>query len=273
MTLPSNLRGASAEAATGLTEQLNQAAGSTDLARVGKDLFAVAEILRSEPALRRSATDPGKDRQARAGLMRGLLEGKVNPVSLQLVGEAVASRWTLARDLADALEHLGVVATVRSAGDADARRLSDELFAVGRLVNDESELRNALSDRSRSVADKRRLLSSLLGDRVLPATLALAEQALAGSYRTVGVAIEEYQKVAASVHQESVAEVRVAAALSASDQERLQRTLSAQYGRPVHLNVVVDPELVGGLRIAIGDDVIDGTVSSRLDEARRALAG
>ena len=49
--------------------------------------------------------------------------------------------------------------------------------------------------------------------------------------------------------------------------------LARQYDRPVHLNVVVDPEVIGGIRVEIGDDVIDGTVSSRLDEARRRLAG
>jgi F-type H+-transporting ATPase subunit delta len=54
---------------------------------------------------------------------------------------------------------------------------------------------------------------------------------------------------------------------------RLGDSLAQQYGRPVHLNVVVSPEVIGGVRVEIGDDVIDGTVSSRLDEARRKLVG
>ena len=65
----------------------------------------------------------------------------------------------------------------------------------------------------------------------------------------------------------------VARALSASDQERLAAALTRQYGRPVHLNIVIDPEVLGGLRVEIGDDVIDGTVVSRLDDARRKIAG
>ena len=59
----------------------------------------------------------------------------------------------------------------------------------------------------------------------------------------------------------------------AEDAQRLQDALARQYGRPVHLNVVVDPEVIGGIRVEIGDDVIDGTVASRLDDARRRLAG
>ena len=54
---------------------------------------------------------------------------------------------------------------------------------------------------------------------------------------------------------------------------RLEAALSNQYGRTVHLNIVVDPDIIGGMRVEIGDDVIDGTVSGRLDEARRKLAG
>jgi F-type H+-transporting ATPase subunit delta len=65
----------------------------------------------------------------------------------------------------------------------------------------------------------------------------------------------------------------VARELSDADRQRLQGALARQYDRPVHLNVVVDPEVVGGVKVEIGDDVIDGTVASRLDDARRRLAG
>jgi len=75
------------------------------------------------------------------------------------------------------------------------------------------------------------------------------------------------------VHGESVAVVRVARELPDGDLERLRTALTAQYGRDLHLNVVVEPELIGGLRVEIGDDVIDGTVASRLHDARRRLAG
>jgi F-type H+-transporting ATPase subunit delta len=85
--------------------------------------------------------------------------------------------------------------------------------------------------------------------------------------------MEEYQKVAAAHRNRLVATVRVARELGEVDQQRLAGVLAGQYGRPVHLNVVVDPEVLGGMRVEIGDDVIDGTVANRLDEARRRLAG
>ena len=113
----------------------------------------------------------------------------------------------------------------------------------------------------------------LLAGKAMPATVALVQQSLEGSYRTVGVALKAYQDVAADVHGENVATVRVAHPLSDADRQRLTDALARQYGRDVHLNVVVDPEVIGGIKVEIDDDVIDGTVASRLDEARRKLAG
>lgn len=267
-----SFRGGSAEAVAALTEELESVLSSSDAAAVGAELFGVAATLRSEGALRRFATDGSVPAEGKAGVVGELFRGKVSDGTMTLLTSAVGRRWTATRDLPDALEQLGVVAQVRSAG-RETGRLADELFAVAQAVKDNAEFRDALSDPARSKEDKARLLRTLLEGKALPATLALAEQALAGSYRTVSAALADYQKIAAEVHGRNVATVRVARPLSDGEAERLADALSSQYGRPVHLNLVVDPRLLGGIRVEIGDDVIDGTVASRLDDARRRLAG
>jgi F-type H+-transporting ATPase subunit delta len=123
------------------------------------------------------------------------------------------------------------------------------------------------------VDDKRSLVRSLLEGKAEPAAIRLAEQSVTGTHRTVPVALEEYQKVAAEQRHRLVAVVEVARELPDGDLERLRTILARQYGRPVHVNVLVNPEVVGGVRVEIDDDVIDGTVANRLDEARRRLAG
>ena len=270
----SSLRGSSAEALQVLGVQVDGDRNTLEeFATLGDDLFRVAALLRSEPALRRAVTDVSTPAEAKASLVHGLLEGKVGAPALDLLAQAVALRWVAARDLADALEHLGVVAVVRSAGRRESVRLSDELFIIGQVVEESADLRIALSDPVRSTEDKRELLRRLLEQRALPATVALVEQALAGSFRSFHAAITEYQKVAAATQGEGVALVRVARDLSEGERSRLEQALSTQYGRPVHLNIEVDPSLLGGMRVEVGDDVIDGTVVSRLDDARRRLAG
>ncbi len=243
--MTSDFRGASADAVATLTGELETAvSGSPESAlRVAGDLFPVASTLRAEGAFRRFATDASIPDEAKGGLVAEVLGG-----------------------------NLSVVATVRSAA-SDSHRLADELFAVAQTVKDNPALRDGLSDPGRSVADKSRLVDDLLAGKALASTVSLVKQALHGTYRTVGVALNEYQKVAASVAGENVATVRVARALSDAERQRLADTLSRQYGRPVHLNTIVDPDVLGGIRVEIGDDVIDGTVSARLDDARRLLAG
>jgi F-type H+-transporting ATPase subunit delta len=268
------LRGPSAEALSTLESQLVSAissAESAQAAQVGEDLFGLAGVLRSTPGLRRVVTDAAVDADAREGLARQLFQGKVDPLSLDLLVTAVRHRWTATRHLADVLEYLGVVAVVRSAEDPG--RLADELFSFARLLADNPGLRNALGDPTRSEEDKRALLDGLLSGRILAPTSRLVQQSLAGSYRTVSAAVLDYQKTAAAVHGERVATVRSARPLTDEERQRLQGSLTAQYGREVHLNVVVDPRLIGGLRVEIGDDVIDGTIASRLDDAGRRLAG
>ena len=266
------LRGASAEAMADLRAQLGTPATLADAATIGDELFSVSDLLRADPALRRFATDASVPAEARKGLARQVFEGKVSAATLAIVESAFGHRWTSQRDLPDVLERLSEIAITKSTG-AKADQLADELFGVGQLLAKNPELRDALSNPGRSVDDRAALVDTVLDDKVLPATVTLTKQALAGTYGTLSAALEVYREVVAEAAGGGVATVRVAKPLSDGDRERLQKALSQQYGRDVHINEVVDADVIGGLRVEIGDDVIDGTVAGRLDDARRRLAG
>lgn len=266
------LRGASAEALASLTEQLGKPATLGDAATIGDELFSVADLLRADAALRRFATDASLPADGKQAVARQVFGGKLSDASLALVESAFGHRWTSQRDLADVLERLSEVAIAKSTG-AKAGQLADELFGVGRLLASNPELRDALANPGRSLDDRVALVDSVFGDQVLPATATLTKQALAGTYGTLTAALDVYRSVVAGTVGEGVATVRVAQPLADQERERLRKSLAQQYGREIHVNEVVDPDVIGGIRVDIDDDVIDGTVAGRLDDARRRLVG
>jgi F-type H+-transporting ATPase subunit delta len=268
-----DLRGGSAEAVTALIERLDDETRTNQAAAtLGDELFTVSQLFRSEAGLRRFATDGSLPVEAKQGMVQQVFTGRVGDTTLDLLSDAVGRRWTRSRDLADVLERLSEIAIVRSAG-AKAGRVTDELFELSGIVDGNPQLRSALSDPARSVDDKAALVDSLLDGKAVPATITLAKQSLAGTYRTVTNALATYRQVAAETQSEVVATVRVARPMSDADQNRLAEILGHQYATTVHLNVEVDPDVLGGLRVEIGDDVIDGTIAGRLDDARRHLVG
>ena len=269
------MRGASAESLTRLTGTLDgllrgdAAGGSAE--SVGKDLLGAAEVLRNQVALRRSATDPTAPTEARTALLKGVFSGHVGVGALGILGEAGGLRWASGADLVEALEHLGVVAVVRgavAAGEGD--RLEAELFSFERIITDSPDLRSALSDPTRDVSDKQGLVAGLLEGKAAGSTQRLVAEAIASG--VVIPTLQRYARVAAEIRNREVATVRVARALTADQTERLASALSSN-GTAVNLNVIVDADVVGGLRVEMGDYVIDGTVASRVDDARRKIAG
>jgi F-type H+-transporting ATPase subunit delta len=269
------MQGSSGDSLARLTAELGTAIeGGADGAAVGDSLFGAADVLRAQPALRRAVTDPSTAAEAKSALANGVFASHLDSAANELVVSASQQRWARSGDLAVALEQLGVVALVRAAeAQGDGDRLEDELFQFGRAVTDNPELRDALSDPSRSVKDKQALVSTLLEGRVSDGSLRLAQRSVTGVHLTVTRALGEYAKIAAQARNRLVALVRAARPLTDDAQTRLSDVLSSQYDHPVHLNVVIDQSLVGGVRVEIGEEVLDGTISGRLDDARRRLVG
>ena len=267
------LRGASAEALAALTTQVGGSSSTlADQATLGEQLFGVVGVLRGDAALRRALTDNSVEGDSRAGLAKAVFGSAVAAEASALVADAASRRWTSAGDLASALERVAVLATVKSAG-AKGQTVADELFVIRRIIDANPDLRAALSDLGRSPADRTALLSGLLSGKAEPATDTLVGQAVSRGRGSVDTALEEFLDVAAEALEETVVVVHTARELTEADQQRLATALSEQYATTVQLHVVLDPDLIGGLRVEIGDDVIDGSVSNRLDDARRRIAG
>jgi F-type H+-transporting ATPase subunit delta len=178
------------------------------------------------------------------------------------------------RDIADAAEQLAVFATAASATDAaQLDDIEDDLFRFGRIASGEPELIAALSSQRYPDERKSELLNTLLAGKVAPAALRLITQAAVHPRgRNLEANLADYARLVADWRQRLIAVVRVAAALTDRQRERLTAALTAIYGRGIQLNVIIDPQVVGGMSVQIGDDLIDGTLSSRLAALRRHWA-
>jgi F-type H+-transporting ATPase subunit delta len=238
--------------------------------QIAGELFGVVDALDSSAILRRSLTDPNVADGDRQGLAAHLLRGRVSEATLEVIHEAVGGRWPGGRTLAAALERQAVraeLARAQAAGQLD--ETEDSLFRFARLVDSFPELRNTLADRRMPIEARQSLVGELLEGRAGPATTELAKRAVVARERTFGNTIEGYVTLAAAQQNRVVATVRVARPLSEEQTHRLRATLSKQAGREVAIQEIVEPKVLGGIRVELGDQVIEGTVESRLDEAKR----
>jgi F-type H+-transporting ATPase subunit delta len=269
---------AASREALGLAENtLGEVIGDagTDPAVVGEELFSVVDLLTREIGVRRAVGDGSADPQARKRLVRSLLEGKISEPALKVLDAVVTNRWSAPRELLEGLESLGRSALLTSAektGNLDA--VEDQLFRIARILESEAELQRALSDWNAPVEAKRNLVRSLFGDKVDVVTEKLAEQVIAAHRgHGIGAELDQLVELAAQRRERSVAHVTSASELSDGQRDQLAEKLGRIYGRPIVLHIEVDPGLVGGLVVRVGDEVIDGSTAGRIEALRRQLAG
>lgn len=257
-------------------ERLDQQAGSLsadDLQALGDQLYSVLRLLDSERTLLRHLSDATVAEQGRTALARGLFENKVGATTLQVLGDLVAARWSRPTDLLTALETLArraLLGVAEARGELD--EVEDELFRFGRVLAREPELNTLVTDLNGPVDKRVELLRDVLGGKVKPTTESLLEQAVRTPRgRALDLAATDLAELAAARRDRYVAHVRTAVALSPDQEQRLTDTLTRMYGRQMSLQVELDEDLIGGLVVEVGGELIDGSVAGRLAAAERNL--
>ena len=270
------MNGASREALAAARERLDALTDSTsvDATQLADELAAVTALLDREATLRRVFTDPAQSGEAKAELVQRLLGTQVSGPVVDLLAGMVRTRWSQPRDLVDAVEELANIADLTAAeksGGLDD--VDDELFRFGRIVSSNTELRAALTDRAASTSAKSELLRRLLGGRANVTTERLVTRLVtAPRGRSLEAGIESLSKLAAARRDRMVAVVTSAVPMTDAQKRRLGAALAKVYGRQMHLNLDVDPEVLGGIRVQVGDEVINGSVADRLEDAARRMA-
>jgi F-type H+-transporting ATPase subunit delta len=265
-------RAALATARERLEERITETSAE-DLELLGTDLGAVAALLGKETVIRRHLADSSAPVAARRAMVEALLRNQVSPITLEILSDAVALRWSRPLDLVDGIEELARQALLALAErEGSVEDVEDELFRFGRILAAQPRLATLLGDESTAASRRVELLDTVLAGRTTPVSRLLLEQAVrAPRRRHLDEIVEELVNRAAGRRERSVAHVSAGGPLSAQQEQRLLDVLGRVYRRPISLKVELDPELLGGLVIRVGDEVIDGSVAGRLEKARQWL--
>ncbi|MDE0547222.1 F0F1 ATP synthase subunit delta [Microbacterium sp. C7(2022)] len=238
---------------------------------VAGELFSVARTIGESSQLSGALADSAATASARQGVVAAVFGGSVSATTVGLVDSAVAQRWSSASDLVDGIEELAVRAAAIAEPGAD---VESELFQFSRTVAANPELELALGSRLGEASAKGALIERLLSGPASAATTTIVSALVrAPRERRVRQLLSRASQIVADQRGRTVATVVSAVPLQSAQADRLVAALSARYGTDVTLNTVVDPTVVGGLRVQIADDVIDASVSARLADLRQRLAG
>lgn len=177
----------------------------------------------------------------------------------------MADQDALVRGYAEAL-----FSVAHAEGELEA--VEAQLYAFAKMLEQQTRVREALTDPVLPAENKRGLIRDALGERANPIAVNLlgflVEQ---GRGREIGRIVQGLAEVAAERRRRAFAEVHSAVPLSADQRRRLAAALSEATGQKVEVKVAVDPRVLGGVVARVGDEIFDGSVRSRLDEARQHL--
>ncbi len=272
------MKAASREAQTRMADQLDQLIQNSSnpaasAAQIGTELFLIVDQLDADRSLRVAVADTSLEPGQREGIMSDVFAAKIAEPTKQILTATAAQEWSTPRDLRTGLVSLGRRALLRGAQEqGQLEQVEDELYQLSVLLESEKELTQLLSDRTATSAQKRGLLASVIYGKVTMFTEALALQVIG---RPVTNAVDDLAALAEQVAElrgKAVARVVAAEELSSSQREALAAKLETIYGREMAVHAEVDPSLLGGMIIRVGDEEIDGSTRGKLTRLRTDLA-
>ena len=249
-------------------------ASAASASELSSHLFFAAEVLAKNTSVRRAFSDPSRDENSKAGLVKDLFAAKISQSATELLTAVAGLRWSAAGDLVHVVEQLAIEAEATAANlNGELDRLESEFFATSRVVADNFELRKALVGSGNADA-KVALIAEVLAKSASASTINLAKALVASLRgRSIESAFADFLFGIANRRNRLIALVRVAADLTDAQKSRLAAAIEKQVGQPISINIQVDPSLVGGVSVKFADEIIDGSISNRLAGAGRALVG
>lgn len=245
-----------------------------DAWRIGNELFTITKVLDDSIQLERALTDPSRPVADKVAVLKELLGDNAHPMTMEIMTDLVSRRWSRARDIANAVEDFGVDAMMYYADATDATlQVSIELSELHSALLNLPVVRAKLYDYQATSEARVKLFREVFSGKTLnKVTMRLAEHATCNLRRRRYLETIQWLINKFSRHMgESMVTVTTATPLKKEQIKRLVEVCSAKVGRQVHINSVVDPTVLGGMRIQVGDEVTDNTVVAQLQNLHRKV--
>ncbi len=245
-----------------------------DAWRIGNELFTITKVLDDSIQLERALTDPSRPVADKVAVLKELLGDSAHPMTMEIMTDLVSRRWSRARDIANAVEDFGVDAMMYYADATDATlQVSIELSELHSALLNLPVVRAKLYDYQATSEARVKLFREVFSGKTLnKVTMRLAEHATCNLRRRRYLETIQWLINKFSRHMgESMVTVTTATPLKKEQIKRLVEVYSAKVGRQVHINSVVDPTVLGGMRIQVGDEVTDNTVVAQLQNLHRKV--
>lgn len=238
---------------------------------LGDALFAAGRAFAESAQLRAVLADPAVPAADKSSLLGKVFGKGLDATASKLLGQIVSDRWSSQDDLLAGVEEIAIRAAVSG---SNKEAVDAELFAFSRAVSSDAELELSLGSKLGNSDAKAALVTKLLKGKASPATIAIVSALVQQPRgRRIGALLSYAADIVADQAGASIATVTSAQPIAAAQLTSLGKSLAKVYGRELNINLVIDPAIIGGLRVQVGDDVIDGSVSSRIQELRLQLAG
>ncbi len=244
------------------------AVGKADVA-TGEQLLAAGRAIGDSAQLLAALSDPAAAAADKTAVVEKIF-ASLGAQAKSLLGTLVSQRWSSGDDLLAAIEEIGIRVLARSA--AATTSIEKELFAFGAAVGSDPELELAVGSKLGSAEAKAALVSALVGKKASPQTVAILSHLVQQPRgRRIAALLRGAAATVADEAGLAIATVTTAGAIDDKQLARIAASL-ATGGRELRINHVIDPSILGGIRVQIGDEVIDGTIASRLNDLRLQLA-
>lgn len=264
------MRSATRGALTSTRAVLADLRDSVDLTS-GIEILSAGRAIAGSPQLLGVIADATADPAGKKVIVDRVFAGQ-SDVTRAVLTAVVASRWSSRSDLLAGIEDAGIRAIASTA--ASESSIEAELFAFETAVRSDASLETAIGTRLGSPSQKAALVERLLAGKTSRQTIEILSHLVQQPRgRRIGELVRDASQIVADQADKLVATVITASALSEAQASRVARGVATKYGRDVSINYVVDPQVLGGVRVQVGGDVIDGTVSSRISALKLQLAG